>query len=159
VVYFLYPTVYQSVYHRMQRIAFNESNQPHLGVSAAGRVAGGRVPALPVAAGVPRQPAGSWVGGRAHLPNGDSRRRPCRLWWRRQGGCRVWWRRQGGCRHWWRRQVVFFDKNFERWSFLTLRWRRWSLLSKIRFDVSQSFSLHTKLIKVIVLSLIKLLPS
>jgi hypothetical protein len=27
--------------------------------------------------------------------------------------------------------VVFFDKNFERWSFLTLRWRRWSLLSKI----------------------------
>jgi hypothetical protein len=27
--------------------------------------------------------------------------------------------------------VVFFDKKFERWSFLTLRWRRWSLLSKI----------------------------
>jgi hypothetical protein len=56
----------------------------------------------------------------------------CRLWWRRQGGCRVWRRRQGGCRHWWRRQVVLFGKNFERWSFLTLRWRRWSLLSKIQ---------------------------
>jgi hypothetical protein len=48
--------------------------------------------------------------------------------------CRVSERRQGGCRVWWRRQVVFFDKNFERWSFLTLRWRRWSILSKIPIE-------------------------
>jgi hypothetical protein len=32
------------------------------------------------------------------------------------------------CRHW---EGVFFDKNFRRWSFLTIRWRRWSFSSKI----------------------------
>jgi hypothetical protein len=57
--------------------------------------------------------------------------------------CRLWWRRQGGCRHWWRRQVVFFDKKFERWSFLTLRWRRWSLLSKILDDLDSTPTLST----------------
>jgi hypothetical protein len=34
-----------------------------------------------------------------------------------------------GCRH---RQVVFFSKLFQRWSFLTIHWRRWSDSSKIQ---------------------------
>jgi hypothetical protein len=28
--------------------------------------------------------------------------------------------------------VVFFDKKFQRWSFLTIHWRRWSDSSKLR---------------------------
>jgi hypothetical protein len=32
------------------------------------------------------------------------------------------------CRH---PEVVFFDKTFGRWSFLTINWGRWSILSKI----------------------------
>jgi hypothetical protein len=35
---------------------------------------------------------------------------------------------RGTCRH---PIVVLFDKLFERWSFLTKRWRRWSIMSKI----------------------------
>jgi hypothetical protein len=58
--------------------------------------------------------------------------------------CRHWPRRQGlagtgpggtchvspgqGCRH---SQVVFFDKFFQRWSFLPFHWCRWSDMSKI----------------------------
>jgi hypothetical protein len=31
--------------------------------------------------------------------------------------------------------VVFFDKFFQRWSFLTFHWRRWSYVSKIRVEM------------------------
>jgi hypothetical protein len=83
---------------------------------------------------------------------------PCRLWRRRHGPlpltpsparpsqakCRRWEGRHPpagtgpggtchvspgqGCRH---SAGVFFGKKFQRWSFLTLRWRRWSYVSKI----------------------------
>jgi hypothetical protein len=47
--------------------------------------------------------AATAAGGRCHVSPG----RPCRL-----------------------REVVFFGKFFERWSFLTIYWNRWSFVSK-----------------------------
>jgi hypothetical protein len=83
---------------------------------------------------------------------------PCRNWGRRQGPlgqtagngavctatCRRWLWRQApagtgpggtchmspgqGCRH---SELVFFGKKFQRWSFLSFHWCRWSHMSKI----------------------------
>jgi hypothetical protein len=103
-----------------------------------------------VAAWLPRHPAGFGGGGRAHLPERPLTSATCRVWWRRQGGagfgpggtCHV--SPGPGCRH---SQVVFFDKIFQRWSFLSFHWCRWSLLSKIRqteasYIASQTCALH-----------------
>jgi hypothetical protein len=94
-------------------------NMPPLSLPACGQLS---MPALLQAAG----PAGA---------NDDVRPATCQKWRWRQGGagagpggtCHV--SPGQGCRH---SEVVFFDKYFQRWSFLTLRWRRWSYVSKIR---------------------------
>jgi hypothetical protein len=47
-----------------------------------------------------------------------------------------------GCRH---RQVIFFVKLFQKWSFLTIHWRRWSDSSKILILPPFSFNQREKL--------------
>jgi hypothetical protein len=94
---------------------------------------------------VPAHLAGSAGGGMAHLGQTAvwGRRWPatCRRWvWRHPpagtgpgGTCHV--SPAQGCRH---SEGVFFGKNFQRWSFLTLRWRSWSYMSKIPTTTSST---------------------
>jgi hypothetical protein len=95
----------------------------------------GRVPAMGEAAWCHvTMPATVMAAGPAGADGGNGAA-TCRKWhWRHPpagagpgGTCHV--SPGQACRH---RELVFFDKKFQRWSFLALRWRRWSYVSKIR---------------------------
>jgi hypothetical protein len=114
-----------------QSFQFVWESEPCVGIRAGGRLQGCRHRRWWQAA---TQTCRHPPGGRAHSANGDGRQATCRC-------CR--WRQvravigPGGtlhvspahsCRHRW---VVLFDKFIQEWSFLTIHWCSWSLLSKI----------------------------
>jgi hypothetical protein len=85
----------------------------------------------------PRHPAAPWDGGMAHLdgrrPDGEQQRLTCRHTLRRRAPAAT---QSGGTLHVSpggaaaTHKVVFFVNLPHRWSFLSMNWGRWSLLSK-----------------------------